>query len=199
MSRTQFDLNSGFRRTALILAGVIAGIGVTPAQAQLCQRDGTPITFSAANFPDGTDDTVNMKTGDNPVQLIWKRCAVGQTWEATKKKCKGVPVKKTWKEALQLAALEPGGWRLPNVNELAAIIDYQCYAPPINLTVFPNTPESDTAGFWSSTPFQHVMSTGNTAEAVHAWYFRLSDGGLEHRPVNEPTEKNFVKLVKSAN
>lgn len=191
---------SWHKHTTRVLAVLIASSVSIPAHAQLCQRDVTPITFSSANFiPNDNDDTVTMRNADGSPQLIWKRCAVGQTWETTKKKCKGVPVKKTWKEALQLAALEPGGWRLPNVNELAAIIDYQCYAPPINLTVFPNSPESDTAGFWSSTPFQHVVSTGNTVEAVHAWYFRLSDGGLEHRPINEPTEKNFVKLVKNAN
>lgn len=185
------------RQVACVVAGLLATTMLNPAMAQLCQRDTTPISFSSANFIPGTDDTIAMQFGNATGQLIWKRCAVGQTWDAVKEKCKGIPLKKTWKQALQLAASEGNGWRLPNVNELAAIVDYQCFVPPIDLKIFPNTPESNTAGFWTSTPYQHVVTTTNTTEAVHAWYFRLSDGALEHRPINDSAELNFIKLVRS--
>jgi len=166
------------------------------AHAQLCQRESTPVSYSSSTLTPGSDDTVNMQIGDIPAKLVWKRCAAGQTWVPERNKCKGVPLKKTWKEALIYAVGQGTGWRLPNVNELAAIIDYQCHAPPIDIRMFPNTPESDTAGFWTSTPYQHTMTTSNTNEAVHAWYFLLSDGSLSHRPINDSKELNFVKLVK---
>ena len=62
----------------------------------------------------------------------------------------------TWQEALSycenLTLASHNDWRLPNVNELQSLVDYErWYGPAINTTYFPNTQSSYPSGYWSST------------------------------------------------
>ena len=107
-----------------------------------------------ANFLLHNDGTVLQKT----TGLTWMRCASGQTWDG--RTCSGSAARFTWAEALQNAARENFAgyqdWRLPNKNELDAIVEERCVAPAINKMIFPATPPDY---FWSSSPYSG-LSTG---------------------------------------
>ncbi len=74
-------------------------------------------------------------------------------------------------------------WRLPNIKELASIVEYQCQNPAINLTVFPNTLPN---AYWSST--SHITPT------TGAWSLFFEDGN-----VNTAIQSNLfnLRLVRS--
>ena len=64
--------------------------------AQTCLSSGIETT-PESDFSVVSDSTYLHDTTD----LVWKRCAEGQTWDGTT--CDGEAVKYTWQEALQLA------------------------------------------------------------------------------------------------
>jgi len=80
---------------------------------------------------------------DSTTQLTWKRCPEGLSGASCES---GTANTYTWSDAL---ALEVGTWRLPNIKELASLVETACYGPAINLSLFPNTPNKF---FWSSSP-----------------------------------------------
>ena len=86
------------------------------------------------------------------------RCSEGQTWDG--KTCSGTATGVAWAAALDAAAEEKfagyDDWRLPNKNELEAIVEERCASPAINSKVFPATPGDF---FWSSSPYSG-LSTG---------------------------------------
>ncbi|MGB5722736.1 MAG: DUF1566 domain-containing protein [Woeseiaceae bacterium] len=101
---------------------------------------------------------------DSRSGLRWQRCPVGYVFDdnATANvysddKCEltGVAVF-NWQSALQSAAdLNDGGgaagfsdWRVPNLKELVSILEFKCFGPAINVSLFPDTPP---VSFWSST------------------------------------------------
>jgi hypothetical protein len=125
---------------------------LTPAGAQVCNSS-TPATTPTARFTDNGDGTVT----DTRTGLMWARCAQGQSWVGGA--CTGSPSVHTRAQAL--TAVEGhsfaghGDWRLPNIKELASIVEQQCYDPAINLAVFPNTPSN---WFWSASPYAGASS-----------------------------------------
>ncbi len=129
---------------SLSLAGLL--IFSTSLRAQECLADGLETTPSD-DFSEVTSDSLLDSTTD----LVWRRCAEGQTWDGTT--CADEAVKYTWQEALELAHEASDedllGWRLPNVKELATLTERGCVRPAINSELFPATPPDD---FWTSTP-----------------------------------------------
>lgn len=137
------------KKTAWLL---IAGLGLcAPAAAQVCNpaiRASTPTADFVVN---GNGTVSHTKTG-----LMWKKCAEGQ-YQAPLNHCGGSAAYYTWQGALQRAnsVNAKGGyagfsdWRVPNVNELASIVEDKCYAPAINTRIFPDTPGT---WFWSASP-----------------------------------------------
>lgn len=101
---------------------------------------------------------------DNETQLIWKRCAEGLSGNECNTGAAGTY---TWAQAL---ALTDNTWRLPNIKELASLVETACYYPAINLTVFPNTPSSY---FWSSSPYAYssnsawLVAFGSGTDGIH--------------------------------
>jgi hypothetical protein len=88
--------------------------------------------------------------------LMWQGCALGQTAES----CAGTATAMTWQEALKYCeALSWGGetdWRLPNIDELATIVDnHKTTEPSIDTDAFPNTPSD---WYWSSTTRPYDVS-----------------------------------------
>ncbi|MCW8125084.1 DUF1566 domain-containing protein [Microbulbifer halophilus] len=121
------------------------------AQAdQLCKTGHIATTAPPSRYQQKEDSTVvDTKTG-----LMWRTCQEG----VAGKSCgEGAPLMLTWAEALAYVPTfnREGGfagyrdWRLPNIRELSSLIEPQCVAPAINLTVFPNTAPVDV---WSSSP-----------------------------------------------
>lgn len=135
-----------------------------PAQAeQVCSYDSIRATAPASRFAANGDGTVT----DTATGLVWKRRSEGQDWDGST--CTGAATAHTWQQALVLADgasfAGRGDWRLPNIKELASIVELACSSPAIDLGPFPATPGS---AYWSSSP-----RAGN---AGYAWYVYFSLG-----------------------
>jgi hypothetical protein len=166
-------------KTRIYLTIFIGSLQLPVVNAQICMKDITPQTISAGNFDTSQPGLVD----DKLTKLTWDRCVYGQTWKNNT--CEGSPIKLTWKEALEIA--ENNNKRLPDIKELNTIVDLQCFSPPTNLTVFPNTPASNNNGLWTSTPYI-VTDTTNT----NAWFINLGAGLANYRDQNI---KNFVRFI----
>lgn len=154
---------------ATLLACLLAMLPVM-GNAQVCQTASIPATTPTTQFSDHGDGTVT----DNKTGLMWKKCAEGQD----PLECSGVSSIFTWPTALQRAQTVNGGmagsnlgytdWRVPNIKELASIVEEQCHAPSINLTVFPDAYEEGGSEFCSASPSANV--------SYHAWYVEFYNG-----------------------
>lgn len=165
---------------AVALTALVASCSL---QAQTCNSQMTPTT-PTSSFTINADGTVT----DNRTGLVWDLC----TWGQTGADCSGdAATGHNWQDALAQAVAANSAnykghsdWRLPNIKELASIVERSCVDPAINLTLFPNTP-SDI--LWSSSPYPDY-ATDASALDVHygyvyygghhyGWQVRLVRGG----------------------
>jgi hypothetical protein len=143
-----------------LVLGVLLLVSADVRAQQFCSER---IHFATptGRFTDHGNGTVT----DNRTGLRWQRCPLGYTFDGN-----GTPLTAddrctatsaatfTWQQALLAAvALNQGGgyagftdWRLPNIKELASIVESRCVGPAINQTVFPDTPPRTV--FFSSSP-----------------------------------------------
>ena len=139
----------------------------------------------ASAFLDNGDGTVTDNVSGG-IGHMWMRCSLGQEWDGAT--CTGSAEEYTWREALEaVEALNNDGgyavhtdWRLPNVKELASIVENRCFAPAVNGVLFPQTPASR---FWSSS-----SATGSSAWTAHIY------GGVQMR---DKFERNPVRLMRA--
>jgi len=150
-------------------------ISLNLTAAQIC-NDNMQASTPDNRFTLNGDSTVT----DNQTGLIWKRCSEGQSGTDCSS---GMAKLFTWQQALQQAQIQGDGWRLPNIKELASIVELRCYIPAINLSIFPNTPGSS---FWSSSPLSY--------SPYYAWYMSFSGGGANHN--RRHYNNGFVRLVR---
>jgi hypothetical protein len=125
----------------------------------------------AASFVDNGNGTIS----DQASGLTWKKCSEGQSWDPENDFCSGTITTFTWQEALQRAeAVNKGtegeslgqvGWRLPNIKELASVVDLKICDPAIDGDYFP---ETDSSGYWSS--------TASASSVNDAWGVGFFDG-----------------------
>ncbi len=148
---------------SLALAGILANSGVS-AQSRY--------TFSA----DGTEVT------DNTTGLLWQRCNAGQIWDAASSNCAGTPGTYSHEAALALAQ---AGWRLPNIKELASIVDLGKNYPSYDVAVFPATVQTTN---WSATPL-----VGHINNVAYAWAINGNWGSVYY--YDRSTRFN-VRLVR---
>ncbi|MDP2024647.1 DUF1566 domain-containing protein [Sulfuriferula sp.] len=127
-------------------------------------------------FIDNRDGSVT----DTHTDLIWMRCALGQTWDGVT--CTGTAPGYSWKGAIATHATFAGhsDWRTPDIGELLSIVDPTRSDPAIDITVFPNTPNQI---FWSATP----------ANSGCAHYVSFSSGRTFE---SGRTNSNCVRLVR---
>lgn len=180
------------RLTTLLAASLIL---LYTAQAQTCNSSIPPSTPDS-QFTDNADGTVT----DNQTELIWMRCSLGQTWGGGT--CSGSISTFNWQTALNAATSHSfagnSDWRLPNVRELASIIEISCFSPAINSTIFPLTPNG---WYWSATPHKGA----GLGFDVFAWLVKFGNrtdiaGDLDVRIVfthQKDDTGSHVRLVRS--
>ena len=171
-------------KIGVVLWPLAAGAADLPRQA--CDTSVYPLSSPLTRFEDHGDGTVTDKESN----LMWMRCAAGQTWSAGT--CAGEASPLTWQSAQAAAqAINQRGaffysdWRLPQIPELASIAERQCQNPRINLTIFPHTPA---ALFWTATSRQ-------TAGEAFAFVLSFGPDGVNYEPKEA---KHDVRLVRTA-
>jgi Protein of unknown function (DUF1566) len=173
-------------KTGLFLLMLGVSMACSPAWAeQTCDTSVYPLSSPVNRFIDNGDGTVT----DVEPDLTWMRCSLGQTW--TGKTCTGIPATYSWKSAQEAANKlnHEGGfakhadWRVPQIRELATIVERQCSNPRINLTLFPNTPP---VHFWTATT--HI------GKGMEAFAYVLSFGpeGVGHKKKDEMFDVRLV-------
>ncbi|MDH4273427.1 MAG: DUF1566 domain-containing protein [Gammaproteobacteria bacterium] len=141
--------------------------------AQTCGVD-APALSSDTRFFINEDNTItDLESG-----LTWMRCSVGMVWDG--KICIGSPRLMDWAQAKhwgQTMKLGAYTWRLPQLSELATLVERECRhsaAPRINHRYFPNTPLSP---FWTAnaTPGRenHYYVLGFDARGVGSYLMDL--------------------------
>jgi len=134
--------------------------------AQSC-NSAIPRSAPDSRYIDHGDRTVT----DSETGLMWKQCSEGLSDSGC---VSGAIETFNWQEAMARAESINSGagfagytdWRVPDIKELASLVEIACYSPAINETLFPATPAS---GFWSASP--HALSSD------YAWVVLFSNGG----------------------
>ncbi|SJM90102.1 conserved exported hypothetical protein [Crenothrix polyspora] len=152
--------------------------------AQTCNTANLAATTPTSQFTDNNNGTVtDKKTG-----LIWKKCSEGQTWNSGTGNCDNSAQLSNWQIVFNaIQTVNNTGfagqtdWRLPNIKELASILEEQCYSPAINLSVFPNTPSQ---WYCAST---HYVTPGAS------WEISFNDGNSGRNP---NSNYSYIRLVR---
>ena len=134
----------------------------------------TGSSIQTKSFKDNQDGTIT----DNSTNLIWQKCSAGQNNDTN---CSGTATTSNWSNSLTYCnSLNLAGknWKLPNINELKSIIDYEKSTSPSSFAnFFPNTPA---ASFWTSS---------SNSSGTAAWFINLSNGSQ-----NNTTKSNLFHL-----
>ena len=139
-------------------------------------------TIPANHFVNNGDGTIT----DTSTGLMWQQATAStkMIWETALSYCEG----------LSLAGYTD--WRLPNINELWSIVDYQRFHPAIDTDYFPDTPWSSTVYF-----FPYWSSTTSTYHRDSAWNIDFSHGvygpfGCKGNPYNDHGCDSYVRAVR---
>lgn len=173
--------------TSSVMMAFIASVSYA-AQAS-CDYEQIKPNTAIDQFYDNRDGTVlDVRTG-----LIWSLCLYGQSYDTTSNNCTGsaqpVPL---WQTALNAQDnFDHGGvtdWRLPNIKELATIVEYACFDPAIRIEVFTETPSSP---FWTNTP-----DAENIDASTEGRYIDFYDGTEFN---DNPSAARFIRFVRERN
>lgn len=148
------NLNNRYQRSLTRLISTFIGLytlSFSPIiTAQNCHSDTMAQTTPNTHYVVHGDGTVT----DTTTALMWKQCVEGLSdTDCTH----GIAELQTWQSALQTAndTNNNGGfagyadWRIPNIAELASLVEEQCVGPAINTVAFPNTANKF---IWTSSP-----------------------------------------------
>ncbi|MBQ4833962.1 DUF1566 domain-containing protein [Pseudoalteromonas sp. MMG010] len=149
--------------------------------AQTCY-DSVDETSLTARFTINADGTVS----DTQTGLMWQVCSYGQSYDSDTNTCTGSAQQLTWQEALRGAQNDDTAsyddWQVPNIKELATILEHSCTDPSINESVFFDT---ESQNYWSNT--SGVTTTGS------AWVYQF-DSGLNS--LHDKTSNVYLRLVR---
>jgi len=152
---------------------------VCPAHAVALAQDGSYMPSAAQ--PSYTQHKVNgvLVTVDNRTGLMW----------VTNPTDAGMGGTYTWEDALsgcegQTYAGYPD-WRLPNVRELATIIDYSQPPPTINAVYLPGTATAVPAYYWTSTTYAQ--------DSLSAWVVNFTVAQVYY---DDKANGNYVRCVR---
>lgn len=145
-----------------------------------------PATNPTEDFIDNGDGTVtHITTG-----LMWKRCPQGQEWADGQ--CNGNASPRSWQGSLQNAdGYEYAGhndWRVPNIKELASIVEHRCSQPAVNPDVFATA--QITEPFISSTPLAQ--------DPTKVWTVMLHLNGRMVNTYGKTSGQHYLLLVRDA-
>ncbi len=179
------------KRFGLMLVACTLAISLAAEAQQTCRSESEiPSSTPSSRFSDHGNGTVT----DTRSGLMWAKCAVGKTGTTC---ASGAAARYTWKGALDFAEVSSHAgypdWRLPDVKELASIVEQRCVNPAINQdpAVFPNTPASF---FWSSSPWTATVSSAWTVY----FYYGSSGYALRDKDVVGRDLGIHVRLVRDA-
>lgn len=189
-------------RHFLLLTVTLLSHGIALADHDSYHRCNYSIPGYVTNqFVDNLDGTVT----DSATGLIWQRCNMGMSWNQEAGACVGYPQYEDWKNTLQSVELHnseqlalglDADWRLPNLKELASIINIHCIYPSINIDAFPG----ETSAYWSSTPaYSGTVESGNGEILVQeyaAWSINFYVSAKETR--QGISQRLAARLVRKA-
>jgi len=128
-------------RATILIALYLIHTSLTAAPLVTECREDVPQTAPAERFTDNQDGTVtDLWTG-----LQWHKCTVGQGFNDQTNRCDGDAASFTDVPSAQQFVLDLNNgdgaaghndWRVPNVKELASIVEYACIGPAVRQTVF---------------------------------------------------------------
>ncbi len=175
-----------FKQLIFIIAFVVSPLLAADELRQVC-KESQRATTPTEDFVINTDGTVtHTKTG-----LTWMRCSVGQVWNNAQQVCVDdgnvANDRYDWNNAVSMVdQYSYGGhsdWRLPNIKELASIVELKCFRPAINLEIFPGT---HTRGNWLADP--------NEKDKYSGWLVYL---GYTNSSVDLRKTEGWIRLVRS--
>lgn len=176
-------------------------------------------SFTERNISNGsdTDDIVD----DNVTGLTWLKCTVtGRNLVDTNDNCTGANVKLSWSHANETCSnLDYAGyddWRVPTINELFSILDFDHWPLIVTVTpVFPDNENAQFSGYWSSTSrlfveFNEDYESYDVND--YAWILYFQGGGawginiidMKEKQVYDgdtgitTEEKQFVRCVRGS-
>jgi len=118
-----------------------------------------------------TDEVRDIKTG-----LIWRRCALGQTWQ-NNRGCVGEVELMRRAEVEEKARLLGEKWRLPTLDELLTLVDDRCQTPVINTKIFGKV--RDTTGEGANYLTASIYLEGDAAIPTLFYTIDLLNGGVD--------------------
>lgn len=130
----------------LALLGLFMNAVAYPSEASCLT--GYPAANADAYRLNGDATVTDTRTG-----LTWKRCSEGQAWSGGR--CVGSVIRRSWADSLVIAEQASfagrSDWRVPNVKEIASLVETCRSQPAIDLVAFPDTPIVSAEQFvWSS-------------------------------------------------
>jgi len=188
----------------------------------------TSISYAACDktipghYPDRY--VVNNSNGtitDRMTGLMWSKCIMGMTWNASRGLCMG-PIEseaevriqsKDWRTTLETVAIinqsgfaNYNDWRLPNIKELGSIMDPACltnlHALALDLNAFDvyslsSDRTSASTSYWSSTPSRIVHVDPDTQIITNqAWqinFFPDIGFGARGHPISHTSHARLVR------
>jgi hypothetical protein len=178
---TYYWTSSGFNGTSQ--DGMMVGFGnggiingrLAGTYAVRLVRGGAAVPVARFIFSASGSEVTDTLTG-----LTWMRCEVGQSWDGGA--CVGTPNFFYFDKALAYAKGQTG-WRIPNVKELASLIEFGRKGEALRADVFPN---NGSESVWTITP--------NATHPENTWIVTFLNGLVT--PAGFRSDMNYLRLVK---